>query len=315
MRELRLWNMKPAHHSHSDELKNVSDAAVLWAVALNVLLAGFEVFGGVVSGSMAVMADALHNFNDGITLVITYVARRISRRPPNESFTFSYRRAELIGAMVNLTALILVGAYLVFEAVRRFIHPQPLGGGWMMAASALALVVDVGTTWLLWAMSKGSMNVRAAFVHNLADALAALGVLAGGAAVRFLGWDWVDPTLTILIAGYIMVLSLGLLRRTASILMEGAPEELDLHRLQREVEAVAGVTGMHHLHVWELDEAHRALEAHVCIRQESLSRLEEIKAAVKSMLHQRFSIGHSTLEIEVAGQSHPHPRSLIPRGI
>ena len=290
-------------HDHAHDATNVSDGALLWAVALNIGLSVFEAIGGVLAGSVALLADALHNFNDCAALFITYIARKISRRRANERFTFSYRRAELIGAMINLTALILVGLYLSYEAIRRIAQPEPLSGGWMMAAAVVALIVNIATAWFLWAMSKGSLNVRASFVHNLTDALASLAVLAGGAAVYFLGWEWVDPVLTLLIAGYILYLSAGMLRRTAVILMEGTPPDLDLHALRRAVKACPDVADLHHVHAWELDEDHRALEAHVVVRPDALPRLEAIKSTVKTLLAERFSIQHSTLELEIAGET------------
>ena len=286
------------HHDHGAE--GVSDRGLLWAVALNLGLTGFEIAAGVVAGSVSLIADALHNFNDCAALFIAYLARRIARREANERFTFTYRRAELIGAMVNLTALLVVGLFLTYEAVRRMFEPQPLNGGWMMGAAAVALVVDIGTAWLLWAMSKGNMNVRAAFVHNVSDALASVAVLAGGAAVKYLGWTWIDPVLTLAIAAYIFYLSVGMLRRTSHILMEGAPEDLDLRELQRSVQEIEGVDGLHHLHVWELDEEHRAMEAHVVVAAGALERIDEIKRRVKDQLAERFGIGHSTLEFERA---------------
>lgn len=299
-------------HPHQHGVEAVSDRALLWAVALNVGLSGFEVFAGIVAGSVALLADAAHNLNDCAALAIAYVARRISRRGANERFTFSYRRAELIGAMINLTALVLVGLYLAYEAVDRMLHPQPLSGAWMIAAASVALVVDVATAALLWAMSKGSLNVRAAFVHNLSDALASLAVLAGGGAVLFLGWNWVDPILTLALAGYIVAVSLRLLRRTTGILMEGTPEGLDLRAVQQAVESTPGVDDLHHLHVWELDEQHRALEAHITVAADVIGRIEQIKSRIKQVLETQFSIHHSTLEFEIAGQAcGEHDRGLI----
>jgi cobalt-zinc-cadmium efflux system protein len=301
-------------HGHRHAPEDISDQGLLWAVGLNIGLSGFEVVAAVIAGSVALMADALHNFNDCAALFIAYVARKISRRAANERFTFSYRRTELVGAMINLTALVVVGLYLIYEALRRIIEPQELSGGWMMAAAGVALVVDVITAWLLWAMSKGSMNVRAAFVHNLTDALASVAVLAGGAAVYFFGWDWLDPVLTLAIAGYILYLSVGMLRRTASILMEGTPEGLELRELRQAVEQLEGVDDLHHLHVWQLDEGHRALEAHIAVSAAAISRIEEIKARIKHLLEDGFSIQHSTLEFEIAGEACcEDDRRLIPR--
>ncbi|MEX2382848.1 MAG: cation diffusion facilitator family transporter, partial [Opitutales bacterium] len=159
--------MSEHHHHHSHGTEGVGDGVLLWTVIVNLGLSVFEFVAGIISGSVALMADALHNTNDAAALLIAYIARKISRKGADHLFTFGYRRAELIGAMIQLTALILVGLYLVVEAVQRFRNPQPLLGIWIMAASGVALLVDVVTAWLLWAMSKGSLNVRAAFLHNL----------------------------------------------------------------------------------------------------------------------------------------------------
>jgi len=287
------------NHQHSHGTEDVSDGVLLWTIIVNLGLSVFEFAAGVISGSVALMADALHNTNDAGALLIAYIARKISRKGADAAYTFGYRRAELIGAMIQLTALILVGLYLVVEAVQRMFQPEPLLGGWIMAAAGVALLVDVVTAWLLWSMSKGSLNVKAAFLHNLTDAGASVAVLAGGAMVYWLDWSWVDPVLTLGIAGYILWMSYGMLKRTVSILMEGTPEDLDLDELLAAAEDVDGVVGLHHLHVWELDEHHRALEAHVVIAEDgNMKALERIKRALKTMLADRFGIAHSTLEME-----------------
>jgi cobalt-zinc-cadmium efflux system protein len=288
-------------HNHSRGTEDVSDTVLLWTVIVNLGLSVFEFAAGLISGSVALMADALHNTNDAGALLVAYIARKISRKGADSRFTFGYRRAELIGAMIQLTALIVVGLYLVYEAGSRFLDPQPLQGGWIMAAAGVALLVDVVTAWLLWSMSKGSLNVKAAFMHNLTDAGASIAVLLGGAAIYWLEWNWVDPLLTLIIAGYILWMSWGLLKRTSSILMEGTPEGLDLDELKERVEAQDGVAGLHHIHAWELDEKSRALEAHLVIEGDlSLSEAAAIKRRVKELLRDEFHIEHSTLEIETA---------------
>jgi len=288
-------------HDHSHGTEDVSDSVLLWCIIVNLGLSVFEFVGGVIAGSVALMADAAHNTNDAAALLIAYIARKISKKGADAKYTFGYRRAELIGAMIQLTALILVGLYLVYEAVRRIVEPEPLLGGWIMAAAGVAVVVDVVTAWLLWAMSKGSLNVKAAFLHNLTDAAASVAVLIGGATIYWLDWSWVDPLISLGIAGYILYMSFGLLKKTSRILMEGTPPELSLDEIKKALEDLDGVENVHHIHVWELDEHHRALEAHVVIGENrSMEALESLKAAVKEHLDERFSITHSTLEMESA---------------
>lgn len=288
-----------AHKDSHGIAKGASDQVLFGAVILNLGLSVFEFVAGAISGSTALIADAAHNTNDAAALLIAYAARKISRKRADKRFTFGYRRAELIGAMIQLTALILVGLYLVYEAVRRLFEPEPLLGGWIMAAAGAALFVDVATAWLLWAMSKGSLNVKAAFLHNLTDAGVSLAVLLGGAAIYWLDWSWIDPLLTLAIAGYILWMSFAMLKRTASILMEGTPDAIGIHEVEAAMNAIEGVESVHHIHVWELDEQHRALEAHVVIGEaRSMAEMESFKMAVKNCLAERFSIRHSTLEIE-----------------
>jgi len=288
-----------AHHDHG--AADVSDRALLGAVIVNLGLSVFEFIAGLVSGSVALMADALHNTNDAAALVIAYVARRIASKGADERFTFGYRRAELIGAMIQLTALILVGLYLVYEAVHRVFDPQPLLGVWIMIASTVALIVDLATAWFLWALSKGSLNVKAAFLHNLTDAASSVAVLAGGAAITWLDWYWVDPAITLMIAGYILWMSVGMLKTTSRIIMQGVPPHISAGEVITAMLAVSGVQTVHHLHIWELDEAHCALEAHVVIDGEH-GDCPAILKTIKQLLHDRFEIAHATIEMETEAE-------------
>ena len=304
--------MSHNHHSHGSD---VSGQVLLWAVGLNLLLTVAEVLAGIYAGSLALLADALHNFNDCAALLIAYVARLIGRRGRDEGYTFGYQRAELIGAMINLTTLVVVGLYLLYESVARFIYPQEIDGMWVMIAAGVAVVVDVATAWLLWAMSRGSLNVKAAFIHNLTDAGASIAVLIGGLAITLWGITIVDPLLTAVIAGYILWTSLFLMRRTARLLMEATPEDIRIEDLRRMADEIDGVRELHHIHVWELDEQRRAFEGHVVIARDDASRLDRIKREVKALLHDRFRIEHSMLEFEFSddpcpdecGHSHQTP--------
>ncbi len=289
-------------HSHgvsrTGEVAGVSDARLLWSVVLNQLLTVGQVFAGIISGSVALLSNAAHNFNDANALLIAYIARRISRKQANQRFTFGYRRAEMIGAIINLTLLGVIGLYLVYEGIMRFIQPVEIIGWLMAAASLLALVVDVATALLLWKMSRGSLNVRAAFVHNIVDALGSVAVLIGAFAIIWWQWTWLDPALTLLIAGYVLWQVVKMLPQAMRVLMEGTPADLNLDAVVETVEAVDGVKGLHHVHVWELDEQHRALEAHVVIKRERSAELAGIKRLIKRCLSDKFQIRHSTLEFE-----------------
>jgi cobalt-zinc-cadmium efflux system protein len=304
-----------SHHvGRPGDLAVVSDARLLWAVALNQVLTVAQVVAGVVSGSVALLSDAAHNFNDANALLIAYVARRISRKRANRRYTFGYRRAEMIGAVINLTLLATIGLYLIYEAIMRLFQPVEIMGWLMAATSFLALIVDVGTAVLLWAMSRGSLNVRAAFVHNLVDALGSLAVLIGAVTIICLHWTWIDPVLTLAIAGYVLWQVVAMLPRATRVLMEGAPIDLEFDRLIEDVEAIEGVAGIHHVHVWELDEQHRAMEAHVSISRDRAGQLDTLKHRVKQLLIEKYEIRHSTLEFEFVDPSPQqcHDTAVLP---
>lgn len=300
------------HGGHSHDTSHLSDARLVWAIALNLLLSVVEVVVGLMAGSLSLIADAAHNFNDCMSLVVTLVARRISRKEADNRRTFGYRRAEVIGAFLNLILLTIIGFYLIYEAVTRYFNPQEVQGWPMIIAASVALVVDVATVMFLSAMRKGSINLRAGFLHKIADALASVAVIVGGILILLKGWHIVDLLITIALAAYILYHSISLLKPTVAILMESVPADVDLDDLASVVSSIEGVNDIHHIHIWELDEDHRALEAHIVIDAEAVEQMEEIKQAVKQRLREQYSIQHSTLEFEFTGVTCPSPAHPAP---
>ncbi len=286
----------PHDHPHLDEY--ISDRRLLGALALNLLLTVVEASAGLFAGSLALLADAVHNLSDCGSFVIALVARRIGRWPSDDLRTFGYRRAEIIGALINLTILVVISLYLIYEAVVRFFFPQPVDGWTVVVVAAIAFVVNFATAALLFAMSRGNLNVRAAYLHNLGDSLSSLGVIVAGAVILWLGAFWIDSVITLLVAAFILWQSVPDIRRSIHILMEGAPGDVDAAALVAALQSVRGVAGIHHLHLWELDEHHRALEAHVVVEPDGLDRWPAIKQELKQCLAQHFEIHHSTLEFE-----------------
>jgi len=294
------------HHHH--DVSDLSDGRLIAALGLNLLLTVVELVVGALSGSLALMADAAHNFNDCAAMGIAYIARRMGRRGADERFSFGYKRAELIGALINLTSLLLVGLFLIFEAVERLLSPKPIEATWVMVAAGVALVLDVITALVLKDMAHGNLNVRAAFLHHITDALASLVVLLGGAAIWWLGWTWLDPVLTVLIALVLIYTSASMLKRAASILMDNTPPGVEPSKVIQAIEGVEGVYQAHHLHVRELDEQRIALEVHIVIDEHAtISQSERIKREVRALLSERFKINHSTLECEPHGHDCPSP--------
>lgn len=284
------------HHHHHDH--DAGDRRIVWAVGVNVFLTVAQVIGGVLAGSLALIADALHNFSDAASLGIAFFARRIARRPSDERMTFGYVRAEIIAALINYTTLIVVGLYLVYEAVMRFISPEPVEGWLIVVIAGVALAVDLMTALLTYALSKTSMNIRAAFLHNVADALGSVAVIVAGTLVILYDWRIVDPIATLLIAGYILWQAFAEIGGAIRLLMLGVPPDVDVTGVIESIRRIDGVTDVHHVHIWAIDERQNALEAHIVIADEDAAQAEEIKDRVKAALRERFGIGHSTLELE-----------------
>ena len=284
------------HHHHHGDPSEMSERRLWWAVGANMLLTLAQVIGGIISGSLSLIADALHNFSDAASLLIALIAIRIGRKPPDQFKTFGYKRAETIAALINLTTLIIIGLYLCYEAIMRFITPEPIAGWTIVIVAGIALVVDVFTAALTYSQSKNSMNMRAAFLHNLTDALASVGVIIAGTLILLYGWVWTDAAMTLLIAGYVLYHGLHEIPKVIHLLMEGTPENINIQDVISGMETQAGVQNVHHVHIWQLDEQRNALEAHVVIDDQG--RMDEIKRELKQILKDRFSIDHSTLEFE-----------------
>jgi len=283
-------------HAHHTGIKN--DRRLLAAVSVNVLLTLAQVIGGVISGSLSLIADALHNFSDAASLGIALFARKISRKPPDEFKTFGYKRAEIVAALINLTLLVVISLYLIYEAAWRLLEPQTITAWIVIFVATVALIVDTFTALITYSMSKGSMNMKAAFLHNLSDALVSVGVIISGGLILLYSWYWIDTLLTFAIAGFVLWQGLLMLPKTIHLLMEGTPANLSIETIRKRLETEDGVQNVHHIHLWHLDESRIALEAHVVVTAQNLEDIEILKGVLKKMLREDFTINHSTLEFE-----------------
>jgi len=281
---------------HSHDAEGMSDGRLVAAVAVNVLLTVAQIIGGVVSGSLSLIADALHNLNDAASLALALVARRLGRRPPDKLMTFGYGQAEVVAALVNLTTLVIVGLYLVYEAIARFLDPQPIQGWIIVIVAGVALVIDVATALMVRAGAKHSLNIKAAFLHNISDALASLGVIVAGTLILLYDLYVADLVVTLVIAAYVLYQGFSLLPRTIRLLMGATPDGLNFDEVVAAIRATKGVSDVHHVHVWNLGEHARALEAHIEPEAQSIKELEVVTARIKAMLKKRFGIQHATLE-------------------
>ena len=286
------------HHHHHHHSKDDSDSSLIVAVSINILLTVFQIVGGIISGSLALIADALHNLSDAASLGIAIFARKISRKPADQSKTFGYKRAEVVAALINLTILVIISLYLLYEAIWRFFDPVSISGWVIVIVAGVALVIDMITALITLRLSKNNMNMKAAFLHNLSDALASLAVIVAGSLIILYQWFWVDTLLTLLLSLFILYQGLAMLPKTIHLLMEGAPEDIDFDAINKSLLSLEGVDDIHHVHVWSLDEETIALEAHVVANIETFDEMESIKNIIKKKLSDEFNIKHSTLEFE-----------------
>lgn len=304
--------MGHGHHHHVDP--EAGDRRVFAAIAVNMGLTVAQIVGGIISGSLALIADALHNFSDAISLIIAFAARKIARRPRDAEMTFGYGRVEVVAALINYTTLIVIGLYLLYEAAMRFADPQPVEGWLIVIIAGIALIVDAVTAALTYAMSKSSVNIRAAFLHNVADALGSVAVIVAGTLILLYDWRLIDPLVTVLIAGYILWQSFREIGPVIRILMLGSPPEIETDAVLDTVRGIDGVMGIHHAHFWQMDEHRAALDAHVVIAEGRWSDADAVKERIKAALADRFDIEHTTLELECARHACDDPSEFGGQG-
>lgn len=283
---------------------DLGDRRVLWAVLANVVLTVVQIVGGIFAGSLALIADAIHNLSDAISLAIAFFARKIAKRPGDAVMTFGYGRAEIVAALVNYTTLVVIGLYLVYEALWRFIEPQGVDGWLIVIVAGVALVVDWVTALLTYRLSKDSVNIRAAFLHNVADALGSIGVIVAGTVIIVYQWELIDPLITLLIAGYVLLQSFKEGKGVVRMLMLASPPGLDRDAVSNSLRALDGVDDVHHVHLWEIEERRRSLEAHVVIADEYWPQVEQLKFTIRNCLSREYDVEHSTIEFERVGESH-----------
>ncbi len=292
----------PHDHPHIDA--SSGDRRVAVAIWANGILTVAQIGGGIFAGSLALIADAIHNFSDMAALIIAFAARKIARRPPDAKMTFGYGRIEMVAALINYTTLIVIGFYLLYEGGMRLIEPTEVRGWWVVILGSIALIVDALTAMLTYSMQKASVNIRALFLHNLSDALASVAVIIGGVLILRYDIRWVDPAITIGIAIYILYLALSEIGTTIRMLMLGCPADIDTDAVITAVESLDGVEEVHHSHFWQMEEHAAALDTHIVVARERWNDIEAINKAIKSRLKEEFNITHSTLEFECADNKH-----------
>ena len=284
-------------HSHGSDIGSMK-GRLFFTVALNMVITSAEIIGGILSGSLALLSDALHNFSDSISIIISYIALKLKLRSNSMKHTFGLKRAEILAAVINSAVMIIICIYLFYEAVERFLNPQPIDAGIMSIVAVIGLLANLLATLLLRKDSKSSLNIRSAYIHLLSDTVSSVAVILGGIAIAIWNVNWIDPVLTVLIGIYIIRESYFILEEAIHILMEGAPLDISIEDIQHEVEQFTEVEDIHHIHLWMVGENDAHLEAHVNINDMKISESDSLRLKIEEALHEKFGIHHITLQFE-----------------
>jgi cobalt-zinc-cadmium efflux system protein len=315
--------LSPPGHAHDH--RSASRRSLSIALALIMVYMVVEVVGGLVSGSLALLADAGHMLTDGAAIGLALLAIWVSGRPASIEQTFGFHRTEILAAMLNALSLWLISALIFFEASRRLNDDLQVDGGLMLGVGAVGLLVNLAAAWALHRSSGESLNVEGAFLHVVADLLGSVAVVAGGILVLAFEWNIADPIFGIVIGVLILASSLRLLWKVVHVLMEGTPSHLDLHHLCQRLEELEGVTGVHDIHAWTITTGYDALSAHVTADPTVMQDPNPVLQALRDIASSEFGIGHVTIQLEdskdgcvedhhiehpaVHGSSHRHDES------
>lgn len=285
--------------NHRIEKHEVGGKNLLFSIFLNIIITTAQVVGGILSGSLALLSDALHNFSDVLSLAISFMAHKLSRKKASLSQTFGFKRAELLAAFVNALTLVIVAVYLIYEAVLRFFDPVVIAPTLVIWLSALGIVANGLSVLLLKKDADHSLNMKSAYLHLFTDMMASVAVLIGGLLMKFYQIYWVDSLLTLGIAIYLIIVGFDLLKKSTQMLMLFTPEEISIKEIVREVHKIHGCGKLHHIHVWHLNEEELHLEAHLdCTDDITLSQFNILLHNIEDMLYEKFGINHVNIQPE-----------------
>jgi cobalt-zinc-cadmium efflux system protein len=283
-------------HRHAHDHRSASRRALVIVLLLTLIFTVVEVVGGVLTDSLALLADAGHMVSDVVAIALALIALTLAQRPSSPRRSFGFQRAEILAAFVNGLALVLVSAWIVWEAVRRLDDPPEILGGWMLVVAFVGLTVNAVAATILLRSGRESLNVDAAFRHVVADFLGSAGVLVAALVIVLTGWELVDPLVSILIAALIVASAWSILRDSTAILMEETPSGIDADEVARAIVEVDGVASVHDLHVWRITSGFDALSAHVLVGQGEDCHAR--RRDVERMISERFGITHTTLQVD-----------------
>ncbi|MCD6499925.1 MAG: cation transporter [Deltaproteobacteria bacterium] len=297
------------HHGHAGRGADGADGShgappstgrMLGALLLNVGITATEFVVGLIVGSLALIADAFHNLSDVVALGLSYFGVRAERKPPDMRHSFGFGRTEVLVGLGNALALVVITAYIFYEAYRHILHPPALPGVSLLIVGGVGLVGNVASVWLLHGGGgRQSLNVRSAILHLALDALSAIGIMIAALFIMVWGWSLADPVVSILIGVLVLAGSAGLIREGIHILMEGVPKDFDIEALARTMEGVEGVCSVHHIHVWNVSSTSTVMSAHVVIDEAKRADFQPVLETIRRALADTHHIRHTTLEPEI----------------
>lgn len=284
------------NHSHHVDLKGRN---LLISIFLNILITTAQVIGGLISGSLSLLSDALHNSSDVISLVISYIAAKFSKKNASLHKTFGYKRAEIITAFVNAATLVVIAIFLIIEAIERFQNPKNIESNLVIWLSILGIVANGFSVILLKKDAKSNMNMKSAYLHLFTDMLASVAVLIGGLLMKYFKMYWVDSALTLAIAVYLIFVGYDLLKNSYKVLMLFTPDNIYIKEIVTELQKLKLIKNVHHIHVWQLNEDETHLEAHIDFNKDILlSEFDEILIEIEEILFHKFDINHVNIQPE-----------------
>lgn len=282
-------------HHHHDHTVTSLNKAFIWGIALNMGFVVVEFAVGLCYGSMGLLSDAGHNLSDVASLLLAMLAFRLAQARATPKYTYGYKKSTVLISLLNSVILLIAVGVIVAESIGRMLHPEPVVGGAIAWTAGVGVAINGFTAWLFMKDKDRDLNVKGAYLHMAADALVSVGVLVSGLVISWTGWTVVDPIVGLAVAGVIVASVWSLTRDSLRLSLDGVPGGIDIAEIERKMEAVPGVRAVHHIHVWAISTTENALTAHVVL--DSLSRMEEVKHALKELLG-RSEIPHATLEFE-----------------
>ncbi len=265
-------------------------------IALNIAFVAVEATYGFIANSMALLADAGHNLSDVLGLLLAWGATWLARRPPSRRFSYGLRGATILAALANAIILLIAVAFIVYNAVMRLIIPDLVQGETVMIVAAVGIVINGVTAWMFARGRKGDINIRGAYLHMVADALVSAGVVVAGLLIASTGWLWIDPVTSLIVAALIFLATADMARESAGMALAGVPRSIDPEAVETQLSELAGVTRVHDLHIWPMSTTETVLTAHLVVPGGHPG--DAFLAGARTLLHERFGIGHVTLQIE-----------------